>query len=361
MNIDLTTDYKSILDKIDTIDPIKYGKSRNYINGDVTYLSPYISRGVISTKQVLQSVISKRYKLKEIDSFVKELSWRDYFQRVAKYKNLNTEIKNPQQKVSNYQIPLAVLNHQTNIQGIDNAISGLYKTGYMHNHCRMYTASVVCNVAQSHWLLPSKWFYYHLLDADLASNACSWQWVAGANSNKKYYANQENINKYTLTNQKGTFLDCDYSYFEIMDIPDILKKTSEPTLTTPYPNSDEIEINHKLPTLIYNYYNLDPTWYEDIEANRILLIEPEVFNKYPISEKSMKFMIDLSKNINDIKIYVGSFNSLIENYNLKNVVFKEHYLNNYFGIEEDRDWIVKEIDGYYPSFFAYWNKIVKYI
>ena len=51
--------------------------------------------------------------------------------------------------------------------------------------------------------------YYHLLDGDWASNALSWQWVAGSNANKKYYANQDNINKYFNSSQKQTFLDVD--------------------------------------------------------------------------------------------------------------------------------------------------------
>jgi deoxyribodipyrimidine photo-lyase len=77
------TDHASILKKIDQIDPLKYAKTRNFIDGHVTYLSPYISRGVISTKQVLEHVLSKGYKVYQMDSFVKELCWRDYFQRVG--------------------------------------------------------------------------------------------------------------------------------------------------------------------------------------------------------------------------------------------------------------------------------------
>ncbi len=53
------TDYKTILEKTDQIDPLKYGKTRNYVDGAVTYLSPYISRGVISTRQVLESVLEE--------------------------------------------------------------------------------------------------------------------------------------------------------------------------------------------------------------------------------------------------------------------------------------------------------------
>lgn len=77
------TKYSEILERIQEIDPIKYGQTRNHLDGAVTYLSPYISRGVISTKMVLDSVLSKGYPIEEIESFVKELSWRDYFQRLG--------------------------------------------------------------------------------------------------------------------------------------------------------------------------------------------------------------------------------------------------------------------------------------
>ena len=66
-----TTDYQEILQLIEAIDPIKYGKTRNYMNGAVSRLSPYISRGVISTKQVAAYVLSKGYKPQEIDAFLK--------------------------------------------------------------------------------------------------------------------------------------------------------------------------------------------------------------------------------------------------------------------------------------------------
>ena len=221
------TDHASILKKIDEIDPLKYAKSRNFIDGHVTYLSPYISRGVISTKQVLEHVLSKGYEVYQMESFVKELCWRDYFQRVGQEKNLNEDIKNPQEPISNHEIPKSVVNASTGIEGIDNAIQGLYDTGYMHNHCRMYAAAVVCNVAKSHWFHPAKWMYYHLLDGDWASNACSWQWVAGSNSSKKYITNQDNINKYTHTNQANTFLDASYETIAEMETPVELLETQK--------------------------------------------------------------------------------------------------------------------------------------
>lgn len=354
------TDYDAILQKIDLVDPVKYGKNRNYIDGTVTCLSPYISRGVISTKQVLETVLKKGYKISQIESFVKELCWRDYFQRVGQIKNLNMDIRCPQQPVLNDGIPALIINATTGIEGIDNAIKQLYQSGYMHNHCRMYTASLVCNIAKSYWHHPAQWMYYHLLDGDWASNSCSWQWVAGANSNKKYYANQENINSYAYTNQINTYLDKSYEAIENMETPAPLSVIQKFVPEIDLPATSTVTIDTALPTFIYNYYNLDPLWHKDEPGNRVLLIEPDFFIQYPVSEKCMNFMLALSKNIPGIQVYTGSFKSFTKKYHTENIYFKEHPLNTgYNGTEETRDWITEDVKGYFPSFFGYWKKVEK--
>jgi deoxyribodipyrimidine photo-lyase len=361
MDLKFTTDYKSILEKLDEVDPLKYGKTRNFVNGAVTYLSPYISRGVISTKQVLSHILAKGFKIQQIESFVKELCWRDYFQRVGQHKNLNQDIKQAQEPVLHYEIPVEIVNANTGIIGIDNAIQQLYSNGYMHNHCRMYTASVVCNIAKSNWLHPAQWMYYHLLDGDWASNACSWQWVAGANSSKKYYANQENVNKYTNTNQTATFLDNSYEVIEQMEVPEQLVATQKLLLETILPKSELLRLDNNLPTFIYNYYNLDPLWHAEELGNRILLVEPEFFAAYPVNNNCIEFMLSLGNNIPNIQVFVGSFEALRNQYHLQNMYYKEHPLNiGYTGTEETRDWITDKVTEYYPSFFSYWKKIEKH-
>jgi len=362
MDLKFTTDYKTILEKLDEVDPLKYGKTRNFVNGAVTYLSPYISRGVISTKQMLLHILEKGYKMQQIESFVKELCWRDYFQRVGQHKNLNQDIKQAQEPVLHYEIPVEIVNANTGIIGIDNAIQQLYSTGYMHNHCRMYTASVVCNIAKSHWLRPAQWMYYYLLDGDWASNACSWQWVAGANSSKKYYANQENINKYTNTNETATFLDSLYEAIEQMEVPETLVATQKLLFETTLPKSELLQLDNNLPAFIYNYYNLDPLWHAEELGNRILLVEPEFFAAYPVNNNCIDFMLSLGNNIPNIQVFVGSFEALSNQYHLQNIYYKEHPLNiGYTGTEETRDWITDKVTGYYPSFFSYWKKVEKHL
>ena len=354
--------YAEILQRIRAIDPVKYGSTRNYINGAVTYLSPYISRGIISTKFILSEVLQKGYKPAQIEKFIQELAWRDYWQQVwiSKGNTINEDLKHPQTPVSTHSISKSIVDAATGVDALDKAIESLYNTGYMHNHLRMYTAAVACNIGQNHWKVPAQWMYYHLLDADWASNALSWQWVSGANANKKYVANQDNINKYCFSSQKNTFLDVPYEAFNSMEIPEVLKDAPKIELKTPLPKPTHIEINSNLPTCIYNFYNLDPVWKNDVLANRVLLLEPFHFEAYPVSQKTIEFILNTSKqNIDGIQIYVGEFNSLKTTYNLKDIYFKEHPLSQHYqGSQESRDWMF-EVEGYYPSFFSFWKKCKK--
>ena len=356
------TNYKEIIQRVEKVNPVKYGKTRNFINGNITYLSPYISRGIISTKLVLKHVLNAGYTPKQIEKFIQELAWRDYWQNVwiAKGDAINTDLKHTQKNVTNNEIPKAIIEGKTGVKAIDDSIAYFYKTGYIHNHLRMYIAAITCNVAQSHWLAPAKWMYYNLLDADWASNALSWQWVAGANANKKYVANQNNINKYCFTDQKNTFLDIPYDAFSKLDIPVVLKNTIDLELKTPLPKQTTLKIDNKKPSYIYNFYNLDPIWDKSNDANRILLLEPSHFTKHPVCKNTIDFVIKFAKeNIKDIQIFVGEFKSLVQTHNLTHIKYKEHPLNTHYqGTEIPRDWMFN-VTGYYPSFFSFWKKCKK--
>ncbi len=360
--MDFFINYDEILDRIDQINPIQYQKTRNHKNGALSYLSPFISRGVISTKFVRDRILKNGYSFWQAEKFIQELTWRDYWQQVWKVKQqkINQDLKHVQSNVHHHQIPLQILEHTTGIEVIDKGIQTLYKTGYVHNHIRMYLAAITCNIANSHWKSPTHWMYYHLLDGDWASNALSWQWVAGANANKKYYANQNNINTFFNSNQKNTFLDVSYDEISDLEIPEILKETTSLHLTTQLPNADILKLDEKLPVLIYNYYNLDPNWKLDLKANRILLLEPEIFTQYPVSKQCIDFVLFLAKNIPNIQVYTKSFKKLRQElYTHQTIYYKEHPLNiHYQGIEEPREWLFN-VSGHYPSFFSYWKKCKK--
>jgi deoxyribodipyrimidine photo-lyase len=359
------TSYQLILERINRINPVKYAKTRNFLNGDVTYLSAYIARGVISVRQIKDTVLQKGYKPYEIEKFLQELAWREYYQRVwqVKKEELFTDLKQPQPDFLHHQMPTTIVNASTGIKVIDDQINDFYGSGYLHNHIRMYLAAMVCNNAKSHWLTPARWMYYHLLDGDLASNSCSWQWVAGSFSSKKYYCNQENINKYTSSNQRHTFLDASYEHIATMPVPNALEATTTLDLKTILPQTEVPTLDTSKPTLLYNSYNLDPLWRATENVNRVLLLEPSHFNQYPVSEKVIDFIISLSKNIDGIIMYAGEVDVLTKQYEnadlkISNTFFsKEHPAFEYYpGIKDSRDWMFPNTEGYYPSFFSFWKK-----
>ena len=354
--------YNKLLQKVQKFNAVSYGYSRNYIDGDVSRLSPYISRGAISTKTIFNKILNAGYEFNQCSkiftrTFLEGLLAKKWQQLV----NIDVDLKNIQSPTLFHSLPSSVINHRTSITAIDQSVKELYETGYMHNHLRMYTAGVCCNIGQYHWLSPAKWMYFHLLDGDWGSNALSWQWVAGTNSNKKYIANQENINKYCHTKDKGTFLDMSYEKLLKYDyVPKELQNQISPDYIYDLPKNELLEIDNKLPTFIYNSYNLDSNWKKDKIGNRILLFEPSHFKKYPISNKVISFIIELSKEIKGIKIAVMEFDELLTFIEKKsNIFFKEHPFNNHYkGNEEERDWIFPEIDAK-GSFFNYWKKGIK--
>jgi deoxyribodipyrimidine photo-lyase len=374
MMVDVTysfpTDYRSILERIDAIDPIKYGKSRNYITGAVTYLSPYISRGVITLPQVMRTVLLKGYNIFEIQKFIQELTWREYYQKVwfIKGKQIAGNINQPQPDVEHYSMVSAVLNASTGIEAIDKHIKILQQTGYVHNHMRMYIASIACNVAKAHWKIPAQWMYYYLLDGDLASNNCSWQAIVASFSNKKYYANQENINKYTGSTQTGGFLDTSYDVLPNMPVPAVLKATEDIILDTTLPKTEIPIIDNTKPTLIYNYYNTDPLWRQSEDVNRVLLLEPSHFKEYPVVSSCIQFVMELAKNIPGIQIHVGELADIAALYASaalpvnEAIISKAHpAYSHYLGIKDEPVWLFNRIQGFFTSFHAYWKRCEPHI
>lgn len=359
--IEFPTNLNDIKARISEIEPVQYAITRNFGNGKVTFLGPYISRGVISTRQVCKHIMDSGPGWEKAEKLIQELAWRDYWQQVwiAKEDDIHRDLKKQQSGVGNHEIPVAVLDAKTGIQAVDQAINELYATGYMHNHMRMYVASICCNIAGSHWLLPSRWMYAQLLDGDLASNQLSWQWVAGSFSSKKYYANQDNINKFFDGSQKDSFLDVDYESFSELDTPKVLMETELFNLETMLPKIEKPFVDSDKTTLIYNYYNVDPDWYQGQNYQRILLLEPSLFKKYPVNKRCIDFVLALAENIPDIKLYVGEFQELEEQLSPLQIKYKEHPLNNHYrGQQEPREWM-SSVTGYFPSFFAFWKQCKK--
>lgn len=352
--------FKDILAIIDSFDPIKYTHNRNFIDGNVSKLSPYISRGVISTRFVFER-LKVNYSFFELEKFLQELVWRDHWQQQWKsnrpFENINPPILQPHRK----GIPISILKGETGINAIDSGIKQLIRTGYLHNHIRMYIASLICNFARCDWQTGANWMYYHLLDGDLASNHLSWQWVAGTNSKKAYVFNQNNVNKYCYTRQRETFIDRPYEGLLSEFIPDILQEVVMPQL--PSPQVKEVENDFPIAASsanLYNWWNIDPQWNLSSDL-KILILEPSLLEKFPISQKSMDFLVNQAKElIPSIKIYRGEFLDLKKI--LPHTVFhyKNHPLNKYEGIVYEQNLIAPIVEPQ-PSFFKYWNKVKKLV
>ena len=305
-----TTLYQEALNALTSIDPAKYEANRNYEDGS-TRLSVYITRGMLTLPQIRDHLDahfsnSQNYKL------IYELAWREYWQRewLIRGDAVFNDIKRDQEGVESSDIPLGVINGETGVLALDKGIQQLYETGYIHNHMRMWLGGLICNIAHTKWQNPAAWMYYHLLDGDPASNTLSWQWIAGTFSSKQYLPSQENINKYTKTFQKNTFLDKDYEELATVETPPSLTQREPLQLQWDAPKSDTLVIYKDKPTLLYHSFWLNRAWRNDLDANHILVLEPKWFAKFPVSQKVTESIIKIAREIPTMQLYVGDIQEL---------------------------------------------------
>lgn len=351
------TDYSSILNRLQAIDPVAYSGTRNYLSGAVTKLSPYITHGVISTQDVGKTVLAKA-TYKKSETLLKELAWRDFY--YATWNQLGDTIFKDirySQPLAHYSdMPAAILNASTGILALDQAIVDLVQTGYVHNHARLWLAMLCCNVGQTAWWNPSRWMYYHLLDGDLASNTISWQWVAGSYRKDPYLANQENINTFSGIIQNNTFLDIPYENLT-QEVPTVLRERVAHTLTTSLVKTAPPKLQGE--ALLYHPWSLNPVWHKESQLPRVLLLEPNHFAQFPISKKRLAFILQLSKNISNLNVVVANFAEFAaENTNV-NFHFMQHpAIAHWKGIQEkqDRLFVVSKPVTKDWSFSKFWHQ-----
>jgi deoxyribodipyrimidine photo-lyase len=191
--------------KLAKMDPIAYGRTRNFGDGNITRLSPYIRHGILSLNEVRNYAFTKCSEPVQINKFIQELGWRDFWQRVytehPEWAWHDVEPYKTGFSADDYanDLPEDIIRGTTGIACIDAFIHELTATGYLHNHARMYLASYVVHFRQIKWQAGARWFLRHLLDGDIASNNLSWQWVASSFSPKPYIFNLENVARYFAT------------------------------------------------------------------------------------------------------------------------------------------------------------------
>ncbi len=194
---------RAALEALARIRPAQYGRTRNFLDGAVTRLSPYLTHGVLSLAEVRDAALAAVTNHDHAEKLIRELGWRDYYRRV--YRLIGNEIWNDLEGYKTghapasyaQELPADLVEARTGLACMDAFVKELYTTGYLHNHARMWLAAYVVHHRRVQWQAGARWFLLHLLDGDVASNNLSWQWVASTFSHKPYFFNRENLERYT--------------------------------------------------------------------------------------------------------------------------------------------------------------------
>lgn len=201
--------------RVAAVQPGAYARTRNFLDGAVTRLSPYLTHGLLTVAEVRDD-LRHRHGLRDDHKLVSELGWREYFHHVWRHEPhiVDRSRRAGPRADSAYAtaMPMDVRHAATGVPVIDRAVETLYATGYLHNHARMWLASYVVHLRGVHWRAGADWLYGHLVDGDLASNHLSWQWVAGTASAKPYLFNAGNVERYAPPDWRspGTIIDRPY-------------------------------------------------------------------------------------------------------------------------------------------------------
>lgn len=185
------------LAKMHSIDAIAYNKNRNFLNGAVTHLSPYLRHGCVTLNEAFDFAKTKFGQ--DAEKLLFEFAWRDYWRQVwyAEGDAIFSEMEPPKVAISHAPLNEFVAQGKTGLPCMDGFIHDLLAYGYVHNHGRMWLASYIVHHLKIDWRAAADWFEAHLLDGDSASNHLSWQWVTSTFSSKPYFFNKENLGRYT--------------------------------------------------------------------------------------------------------------------------------------------------------------------
>jgi len=185
----------------------EYSRLRNFDFGpnkrdNISCLSPYITHGVLNEVEVIKKSLAK-YSFNKNEKFIQEVLWRTYWKGWLELRpsvwsdyiiSLNS-IREKYKEDSNY---LKAIEGTTNIECFDEWVKELKTNNYLHNHTRMWFASIWIFTLDLPWQLGAEFFLKHLYDGDAASNTLGWRWVAGIQTQGKHYlASEWNIKKFT--------------------------------------------------------------------------------------------------------------------------------------------------------------------
>ena len=267
-----------------------YSKARNFDYGpdkrdNTSCLSPYISHGAINEIEVIKKSLNK-FSFSKNEKFIQEVLWRTYWKgwlelRPNVWTDFLVELNSIKNKYKDNENYLNAIEGNTNIECFNYWVKELKDTNYLHNHTRMWFASIWIFTLDLPWQLGAEFFLKHLLDGDPASNTLGWRWVAGIQTQGKHYlASEWNIKKFTNNR-----------FNQIKLNENATPKVSEKTYTIIKQNFINPSINEQKTLVIFdNNLSFESSNFTDIQFKKIILIKQNNENReIKLSENVVKF------------------------------------------------------------------------
>ena len=267
-----------------------YSKLRNFDLGpegrsNVSCLSPYITHGIISEKEIIKKSLDK-FSFAKNEKFIQEVLWRTYWKgwlelRPNVWDDYLIELKKIREDFKDNKEYLNAIEGKTNIECFNYWVNELKENNYLHNHTRMWFASIWIFTLELPWQLGAEFFMKHLYDGDAASNTLGWRWVAGIQTQGKHYlASEWNIKKFTNNRFQNIKLNENAA-------PKVSEK-SYSIIKQDFSNLQNIE--EKNLVIFENNLSFEITDFKENNFKKIYIISVKNENRsIKLSEKSVKF------------------------------------------------------------------------
>ena len=304
----------------------EYSKLRNFDFGpdnrsNISCLSPYITHGVINELEVIDKSL-KKFSFEKNEKFIQEVLWRVYWKgwlelRPNVWSDYLVELNNLRNEFKSNQNYLNAIEGKTNIECFNQWVKELKENNYLHNHTRMWFASIWIFTLELPWQLGAEFFMQHLYDGDAASNTLGWRWVAGIQTQGKHYlASEWNIKKFTNNRFQNIQLNENASPIFSDKTYSIGKKD--------FLNFEILE--DKILLIFENNMTFEFSDFKEHKFKKILLISNESSRNIKLSEKVLKFKANLLED-QKTRLIEKSINCETININdLKNITEKVYAL-----------------------------------
>ncbi len=268
----------------------EYSKLRNFDFGpekrsNISCLSPYITHGIINEQEVIQKALSK-FSFSKNEKFIQEVLWRTYWKgwlelRPNVWTDYLIELNQIRNEFQNNQNYLNAIEGKTNIDCFNEWVKELKEINYLHNHTRMWFASIWIFTLELPWQLGAEFFMQHLYDGDAASNTLGWRWVAGVQTQGKHYlASEWNIKKFTNNRFQNIKLN--------ENAPPKVSEKSYQIIKQDFNNPQNIKNKNLL--IFENNLSFEITDFKENDFKKIYLVSNKNENRaIKLSEKLVKF------------------------------------------------------------------------